>query len=239
MVLKFEEYLEKINEGLIKSYDINFTIDKMKQHLNVLNVPFEVDKNPNKTIKLTLFKFNKILIDELFNLLNTTMTNLLGWFPSYMFLKTTSGMSNQMNYDEEYLKKSYEYLDKVSLIYESKFDEVVELPEKLYHISIQEYENSILSIGICPKSKNKLSSHGDRIYVCEKLEDCIELIPKMKFYFWSKQKINTKWVIYEIKTTGLNLKLYKDPNYMDKGFYLLGNIPPNNIKTIKKENGIS
>ncbi len=239
MVLKFEEYLEKINEGLIKSYDIDFTIDKMKQHLNVLNVPFEVDKNPNKTIKLTLFKFNKILIDELFNLLNTTMTNLLGWFPSYMFLKTTSGMSNQMNYDEEYLKKSYEYLDKVSLIYESKFDEVVELPEKLYHISIQEYENSILSIGICPKSKNKLSSHGDRIYVCEKLEDCIELIPKMKFYFWSKQKINTKWVIYEIKTTGLNLKLYKDPNYMDKGFYLLGNIPPNNIKTIKKENGIS
>lgn len=239
MILKFDEYLEKINEGLIKSYDINFTIDKMKQHLNVLNVPFEVDKNPNKTIKLTLFKFNKILIDELFNLLNTTMTNLLGWFPSYMFLTTTSGMSNQMNYDEEYLKKSYEYLDKVSLIYESKFDEVVELPEKLYHISIQEYENSILSIGICPKSKNKLSSHGDRIYVCENLEDCIDLIPKMKFYFWSKQKINTKWVIYEIKTTGLNLKLYKDPNYMDKGFYLLGNVPPTNIKTIKKENGIS
>jgi hypothetical protein len=46
-------------------------------------------------------------------------------------------------------------------------------------------------------------------------------------------------MIYEITTTGLNLKLYKDPNYMDKGFYLLGNVPPTNIKIIKKENGIS
>jgi hypothetical protein len=239
MALKFDEYLEKINEGLIKSYDIDFTIDKMKQNLNILNVPFEVEKNPNNTIKLNLFKFNKILINEVFSLLNTTMTNLLGWFPSYMFLTTTSGINNQMNYDEKYLKRSCEYLDKVSIIYESKFDEIVNLPKKLYHISIQEYENKILSIGICPRTKNKLSSHGDRIYVCEKLEDCIELIPKMKFYFYNKQNTDTKWIIYEITTTGLNLKLYKDPNYMDKGFYLLGNVPPNNIKTIKKENGIS
>ena len=61
----------------------------------------------------------------------------------------------------------------------------------------------------------------------------------MEFYFFDKNpKINTSWLIYEITTTGLNLKLYKDPNYMDKGFYLLGNVPPTNIKIIQKENGI-
>jgi len=239
MILGFKEYLSKINEGLIKTYDIDFTIDKSKQNLNILNVSFEIEKNPNNSIKLTIFKFNKIYIDELFNLLNQNFTNLLGWFPSYMFLTTTSGMENQMNYDESYLKISYEYLDTVSIIYESKFDEVVSIPEYLYHISIQEYEDKILKNGLTPKSKNKLSTHGDRIYVCKKLDDCLELIPKMKFYFYDKKNINKKWIILQIKTQDLNLELYKDPNFMDKGFYLLGNIPPQNIKIIKKENGIS
>jgi hypothetical protein len=70
MILGFKEYLSKINEGLIKTYDIDFTIDKSKQNLNILNVSFEIEKNPNNSIKLTIFKFNKIYIDELFNLLN-------------------------------------------------------------------------------------------------------------------------------------------------------------------------
>jgi|694.fasta_scaffold146267_6 hypothetical protein len=240
MILKFNEYLEKINEGLIKSYDIDFVIDKASQNLSLLNVNFDLKKLPNNSIKLTLFSFNKIYIDKVFNFLNSIFTNLLGWFPSYMFMKNLSGMKNNMNYDERYLKKNFKYLDEVSIIYESKFDEEVNIPDKLYHLSIQEYQYKILSIGICPKSKNKLSSHGDRIYVCSKLKDCLDLISKMEFYFFDKNpKINTSWMIYEITTTGLNLKLYKDPNYMDKGFYLLGNVPPTNIKIIKKENGIS
>ena len=168
MILKFNEYLEKINEGLIKSYDIDFVIDKASQNLSLLNVNFDLKKLPNNSIKLTLFSFNKIYIDKVFNFLNSIFTNLLGWFPSYMFMKNLSGMKNNMNYDERYLKKNFKYLDEVSIIYESKFDEEVNIPDKLYHLSIQEYQYKILSIGICPKSKNKLSSHGDRIYVCSK-----------------------------------------------------------------------
>ena len=236
MILSFKTYLEQINEGLIKSYDIDFVIDKGSQHISVLNIPFNILKLPNNSIKLNLLNFNKVNIDHLFNLLNSTFTNLLGWFPSYMFITNFSGMKNQMNYDENYLKNTYEYLTDVSIIYESKFDKEVQIPTKLYNLSIQEYENKILSIGICPKSKNKLSSHGDRIYVCSNLDDCIDLIPKMKFYFYNKnKKINTKWVIYEIDTDNLNLTLYKDSNYIEKGFYLLGNIPSNKIKIIKKE----
>ncbi len=236
MIIDFNEYLQKTNEGLIKSYDIDFVIDKSFQRLSVLNINFDIIKLPNNTIKLTLFNFNKVLIDDLFGLLNKNFTNLFGWYPSYLYLENISGMKNRMNYDENYLKKVYKYLNEVSIIYESKFDIVVNIPDNLYHLSIQEYENKILKYGIIPKTKNKISSHGNRIYVCSNIDDCEDLIENMRFYFFDKKdKINTKWLIYRIDTNNLKLELYKDPNYLDKGFYLLGNIPPNNIKVIKKE----
>lgn len=234
LLLNFKDYLFKIDEGLIKSYDIDFVIDKGCQKLSVLNVPFTLNKNPNNTLKLTISNFNKVFISELFNLLNQNFTNLFGWFPSYMFMENISGMQNHMNYDENYLESTYEYLREVSIIYECKFDKIIDIPKNLYHISIQEYENKIKSIGICPKSKNKLSS--DRIYVCSDIDNCLSIIPKMKFYFFNKNKnINTKWIIYKIYTEGLDLDLYNDPNYPGKGFYLLGNVPPSKIKIENRE----
>ena len=232
----FDEYIKYVNEGLIKTYDIDFTILTARRELSLLNVPFDIKKTENNTIILKLDNFNKIYIEEVFNFLYQTLTNLLGWFPSYMYMTNMAGMVNQMNYDEKYLINNYEYLQEVSIIYESKFDEVVKLPQKLYHISIQEYENKITKIGICPKTKSKLSSHGDRIYVCNKLDNCFELLPKMKMYFFNKRNINSKWIIYEIDTDGLNLKLYKDPNFPNKGYYLLGNIPNHKLKVVSKEN---
>jgi hypothetical protein len=53
---------------------------------------------------------------------------------------------------------------------------------------------------------------------------------------WSnpKSKINDKWIIYEIDTTGLDMKLYFDPNYIG-GYYTLSNIPTKSIKIIDRE----
>jgi hypothetical protein len=236
MISNFKDYLEKIDEGLIKTYDIDFVIDKSKQLLSVLNVHFTIEKNPNNSIKLNLHNFNKIYIKELFNLLNTNFVNLFGWFPSYMYMTNLSGMENQMNYDQNYLIRTYEYLSDVSIIFESKFDIEINIPNKLYHISIQEYKNSIIQNGIIPKTKSKISLHDERIYVCSTIENCLNLIPKMKFYFFNKDKrINSKWIIYEIDPNNLNITLYKDPNYLNKGYYLLGNISPNNIKIKKFE----
>lgn len=79
----------------------------------------------NTTIKLTLYNFNKVLIQHLFGLLNSNFVNLFGWYPSFMFMENTVGMKTQMNYDEKYLKKSYKYLDKIAIIYESKFDKEI------------------------------------------------------------------------------------------------------------------
>jgi hypothetical protein len=53
---------------------------------------------------------------------------------------------------------------------------------------------------------------------------------------WSnpKSKINDTWIIYEIDTKDLDIKLYYDPNYLG-GYYTLSNIPPKNIKIIDFE----
>ena len=50
----------------------------------------------------------------------------------------------------------------------------------------------------------------------------------------SLNKINDKWIIYEIDTKGLDIKLYKDPNYSN-GYYVVDNIYHSNIKIYEKE----
>jgi hypothetical protein len=235
-MLDFTEYINKLDEGLIKTYDIDFVIDKSLQMLSILNVSFDIQKNPNNTIKLNLYNFDKVYIDHLFDLLNSNFVNMFGWFPSYMYMINISGLRNQMNYNERYLKNMYLYLSEVSIVYESKFDIEINTPKKLYHLSIKEYKKRILLSGIFPKSKSKISLHDNRIYVCSSVDDCLDMIPRMKFYFFNKNpNIDTQWIIYEIITEGIDLKLYKDPNYLDKGYYILGNIPNDRIKIVKEE----
>jgi hypothetical protein len=57
---------------------------------------------------------------------------------------------------------------------------------------------------------------------------------------WSspKSKINDKWVIYEIDTSDLDMKLYCDPNYIG-GYYTLSNIPTKNIKIVERERNVN
>jgi len=47
----------------------------------------------------------------------------------------------------------------------------------------------------------------------------------MKIHYFSKKNINTKWIIYKIDSSELNIKLYKDPNY-NNGYYCVDNIHP-------------
>jgi hypothetical protein len=62
----------------------------------------------------------------------------------------------------------------------------------------------------------------------------------MKFHYKirktnnKKDNLNDKWIIYEIVTSGLDIKLYKDPNYIN-GYYIVDNIPSDLIKIIDKE----
>lgn len=247
MIIKYyKDYIEHINEGLIKTYPGDIVSKNLTDQLVGLNISFNIDflEKFNK-IKLTFNYFNSIPVynlDNLFDIINTFIINKGGWFPSQMNITNIYGMKNSTRYNIKDLYENHSIYTNIDILYESKFDdEVKEIPEKLYHLSIYEYKDKISKYGLVPKSKDKLTSHLDRIYLCSDIDDCKRLISRMKLYYndeklfnvYNKDKRkynkNTIPIIFEIDNSKHFIKkLYKDPNY-EHGFYTLDNIPPNKL----------
>lgn len=238
--MKLLNYLEFIKEGLITTQPSEIVLDKVGFLPKNLIYQIRHTQSDN-LIHFEISHFNKLSeISKTFDAIESYFINMMGWFPSTMIIKNLTGMENSMQYNRDFLIKNMDFIDKVKIILESKFDIVSDIPNKLYHLSIKEFQNSILKSRISPKSKSKISYHDSRIYVCKSILGCKSLIPSMKMIYsqqkWSnpKSKINDKWIIYEIDTNNLDIKLYYDPNYLG-GYYLLSNIPPKNIKIIDFE----
>jgi len=240
-ITTYSEFM--LNETL-KSHDINLTFNNVNRELSLLRINFILNINNNK-IELTLVGFRFIRdIKSYLDVVNNLLIDRHGWFPSEMEIINISNMINILPYNEKILldDENNLYYQDVKIIYEAKYDTLVNTPNKLYHLSIQEYETSIIKNGLLPKSKSKLSKHLDRIYLCTNVKDCYNLIPRMKFIYGSnkfnnkKNTINTKWIIFEIDSTKLDLKLYIDPNYPNSSaVYTINNISSSNITIYDKE----
>ena len=231
-------YLEFIKEGLIKTQPADVVLRKVIFLPNNLIYVINYTKSDN-LIHFEILFFNKLSeISKTFDAIESYFINMMGWFPSMMKIISLSGMENNIQYNKDYLIKNMSFISKVNIIFESKFDIESNIPDKLYHLSIKEFEKSILKDGLSPKSKSKISYHDSRIYVCKSILNCKSLIPNMEMIYnqqkWSnpKSKINDDWIIYEIDTSGLDIDLYYDPNYIG-GYYLLKNTPSNNIKIVE------
>ena len=234
-----ETYSDFILNETLKTHDIDLTLHNINRELSLLRYDFLVWKEYDKiVIKLNNLSTNHIIGIQMDNL-NSLITNRHGWFPSEMKVFNLSKMVNIKQYDEKELIDNSQYYDSVEITYEPKYDIEYKIPNLLFHLSIQEYENEVLKKGLIPKSKSKLSKHLDRIYLCDNKRDCENLKGRMKLYYVGKKsknrknKINDKWIIYEIDSSELNIKLYKDPN--SNGYYCIDNIPANKIRIIDKE----
>lgn len=248
----FNSYVNYINEGLITTYNIDKTISDITDLLNSYNINFLINKK-NNTFNVKLLNINKEPnIIDIIEIFLSSVFNLYGWFPSKMVMENLYGMLNTKKFDKNRLFLAIHNLLSFELTFESKFDFIVlNIPDKLYHLTIQQYENDILKNGLVPKSKSKLTLHDydNRIYLCDNLLKCKHLIKNMNLYY-SDEKFdilynlknskkyynkNTKWAIFEIdsKNAGID-KLYLDPNFSG-GFYYLNNISPKSIKIIEKE----
>ena len=233
-------YLDFIKEGLIKTQSPDIVLRKVSFLPKNLIYGIRHTKSDN-LIHFEILFFNKLSeVSKTFDAIESYFINMMGWFPSMMKIISLSGMENDIQYNRDYLIKNMSFISKVNIIFESKFDIEFNIPDKLYHLSIKEFEKSILKGGISPKSKSKVSYHDSRIYVCKHILGCKSLILNMKMIYnqqkWSnpKSKIDDRWVIYEIDTNGLDIKLYTDPNYIG-GYYILNNIPISNVKKIEEE----
>jgi len=243
MVIKnFKDFILRIDEGLIKTQDPSKIL--RASLTNIRNLGLNCDGNIiGDKIEFTLYNFYYIPFDQLENIIDSLLAiivNLGGWFPSSLIVLNLAGLINQVKYQEEWIYQQHQNIKDITFIFESKFDITVDVPDKLYHLSI--VENKIKKYGLCPRSGSKLTSHLDRIYVCKTLEDCELLIPNMKYYYFNefkyrilnkKFKKDTQPVIYEIdNTSNFVTKMYQDPNYIN-GYYILDNIDPKLIKLVK------
>jgi hypothetical protein len=253
-VYTFESFINKLNEGLIKSYDIDRTTQDIDRLLSSYNLKYTIDILNNNTFEIFIDDFDKIkYLKETIEYILNTLFNLYGWFPSKLEVTNFFGATNKFNFMKDYLLNPSNHLKDIKITFESKFDKVdTDIPQKLYHLSIQQYEKDILQKGILPKSKSKLSSHDydGRVYLCKSIDNCKNLINPMDI-FYSKEKNsilysgknnkkiynkNTKWVIYEIDTQIGNIEtLYQDPNYPNVGYYYINSIKKDAIKVIDKE----
>lgn len=246
-IRNYSDYLDYMDEGLIKTYPADKAIKYLSDTLEKLN--FNIfSKIENNIIYIKFNNFNKIdkdKINDLFDLISSIMTNMFGWFPSSMRMELNNGLERYKKYNEDEIKLYYSIISNLEIEFDSKFDEYEIYNGDLYHLSIQEYKDRILKYGLFPKSKSKLSSHIDRIYVCKRIEDCYNLIPSMKLNYSDEKSINhfelnnkkwnknTNWIIFKIKNNK-DIKLYKDPRY-EFGYYIMNNIEPNIIEIKSKE----
>ncbi len=226
----YSEYM--LNETL-KSIDINLSMDLIHYELSLMKYDFSLNNKNNKII-INLFNVDKNhIFASMLEALLVLMIDRLGWFSSTMEIINLSDNKNLLPFDKDYLLKNNKYIKQIEFTFEPKYDVETKLPKYLYHLTFGSYIDKIMKIGLVPKSKNKLSKHLDRIYVCSNKEDCIKLMPRMKALFNNKY-IDDKWFIIEIDTSDLNILLYKDPNY-ESGYYVIDNIKPSSIKIIEKE----
>ena len=253
-VYTFESFINKINEGLIKSYDVDKTTQDISRIMSSYNLKYSIIVNNNNTFEIFIDDFDRIkYLKPTIEYILDTIFNLYGWFPSKLEATNFFGSTNKFNFMKDYLLNPSNHLVNIKITFESKFDKIdTNIPEKLYHLTIQQYGKDTLQKGILPKSKSKLSSHDydGRVYLCKTIDKCKNLINPM-YIFYSKEKDsilysgknikktyykNTKWVIYEIDTKVANIKtLYQDPNYPNVGYYYLNSIKREAIKIVDKE----
>ena len=139
----------------LKTNDVDFVIDDIQSNLRLSGIDCDLSKTQNM-LDLIIYDFDKLdVISDTFLFINSLFIDRNGWFPSKMKLVNTIGRENELKYDEEYLIDNHKKLDKIVITYEPIFDIESNIPNKLYHLSIIEYKNTILKNGLIPKSKNK------------------------------------------------------------------------------------
>jgi hypothetical protein len=224
-----EEYNLNLEEGLIKTIEIGKAISILKKQFQDINVYiYKINKEIN-SFKINIDRPSFKIIKKIL-----TISNNLGWYPSFFRYKTKEDKIAADKWNDDILKV-LEQLDEITIDFEAKFDiEIDKIPKALYHITPLINWEKIKKNGLAPKSRSKATFHPDRIFLANNEQDAEEL--GSKFY----QKTGVKdWVVLKINTAlvpGDYLKLYQDVNYKDKGFYTLNNIPPIAIEKIKDIN---
>jgi hypothetical protein len=221
--MKKDKYLNFINDfeifniydGLIKSVEPVKFIDIFTRFLRSKNIKHNLNYLDNGNIFIELYDLNLKNLEFYFSLIGN-----LGYFISEY---EHNNIIKKYNKDDIMFLFYKNFKIDITIYVEPYYDiEIKNIPDILFHITPNIFVDKILKYGLFPKSKNKISFHPDRIFLCNdniKTKILCNKFKKLSNYGcdWKILKINSK----DIK----DLKLYEDPNYRsDGGLYCLNNI---------------
>ena len=212
----------EIYEGLIKSQPLYLANIILKKHYNIkLNY-----KDNTFTIRYIFNEDYSIAKKELEKLIQ--VTNNLGWFPSifssydvHRNYKKREWDSKNEDIIEDFIAQGF---NNILFSFEAKFDILQErYPRFLYHVCETQFTDKILKYGLSPRYRTQRSYHPERVYLSKTLNDARDYAYKR----FKEDKIEFQDIlIIDTITIKIYLKLYRDPNYIEKGVYTLNHITP-------------
>jgi hypothetical protein len=220
----------EIYEGLIRTVELDQAFNILNKQFNYLS-GFNLSKDENT---ITLGFKPRYIEYELARMISGNLydhdiseilkyANNLGYIPSYFTYVSYETKSQKWN-PSEFRKIIYEIEPEyISFRFEKKYDDIIDPPNTIYHITNKNFLKNIEKIGLKPKNLNKRSSHPERIYFSLTKENSNNL--------WKNMKLNYgkgKGILLTVDTLNLSNTFYKDPNSKES-IYTYGNIPKENI----------
>lgn len=229
MIVEYNEYVELIKEGLIRTHNILRYKDNIRQELFLIGIKHEI--NITSKLKFTLSLFNTNTFDDIyFEYIVNYIQNKLGYNPSFIYVENDFGI-NGFKFDKKYLSNKYKTIE---IVFEAKYDDGfykndIVVPKYTYHLSPVENEEKINKNGLIVKTYNRKGEHPDRIYLFQYVNDYEDLLNSLKIND-SINGINRNYNLYQVEMKD-NI-IHTDPNY-DKGFYTYDSFHPEFLKIIK------
>lgn len=223
----------KLNEGLIKTYDIYSANDAINNFLSNTHNPNNISIIDTNKIITSLYTLDQKIV---FRLL--TMFNTLGYFISTIYV--TNKMNREMKYTWDKFKELYftDYtLDNFTILkfeLEPKYDVSVIPTNIVYHVTEEKYINKIFDKGLLPKNTGVLKSHPERVYIATTIETANAYLKSKERYYKLNGLDVPKFIILKIDVKNLNINFYIDPNKTD-GIYTLEPIPRNRINILDEQ----
>ncbi len=222
-IFKYNDYIKNI-ESLNESDDLEI-YDEYKKSASKVKILAEglIMTHPNnKSLDIILRRFKELSGNiepdgEIF--LHGQFLEINKYIP--LFRNLGYIISKYTIDGNKWLKDFIDTTKPIALYLEAIYDmEISPIPYILYHVSPKNFKEKIEKIGLIPKSGSKLSNHPARIY----LTDNLNLAKN-----FGNSQLNSDFIICQINTDGLDMKLYSDVNLRSNGYYTLSNIPPSNI----------
>lgn len=223
--MRIKSYKSFINEGLIRSVDIDLVRKNLIRKEGIIPDNITIYNQYDDIDKIGIwFNFkNHHKIKRVHNKMK-----VFGWFLSSISTTDPSQPTwenewvNDIDIDELMIMFKDEYRDdELSFNYERKFEKEVDTKyDKLYHATSLDNIERIKKYGLVPRSGNKKSIHPDRIYLVHDIKD---------FDDTDLFEYLDRPVILEIDNHDDPIKLHHDIN-MKGGLYTTDNISPDRIK---------